>query len=86
MVKTGAITEMEGKFEHILAVIKEMKQGQEDMQANILNVISTKVYAIVEVELSLVLVILTSRFEATRRLFWDGPCNFEPRSDVEDDT
>ncbi|GBN70773.1 hypothetical protein AVEN_84384-1 [Araneus ventricosus] len=35
---------------------------------------------------SLVLVILTSRFEATRGLFWDGPRNFEPRSDDEDDT
>ncbi|GBL92602.1 hypothetical protein AVEN_123779-1 [Araneus ventricosus] len=32
------------------------------------------------------LVILTSRFEATRGLFWDGPRNFEPRSDDEDDT
>ncbi|GBO30438.1 hypothetical protein AVEN_74022-1 [Araneus ventricosus] len=32
------------------------------------------------------LVILTSRFEATRELFWDGPRNFEPRSDYEDDT
>ncbi|GBO06676.1 hypothetical protein AVEN_79355-1 [Araneus ventricosus] len=32
----------------------------------------------------LVLGILTSRFEATRGLFWDGPRNFEPRSD--DDT
>ncbi|GBM97638.1 hypothetical protein AVEN_101954-1 [Araneus ventricosus] len=30
-------------------------------------------------------VLLTSRFEATRRLFWDGPRNFEPRSDDEDD-
>ncbi|GBL76517.1 hypothetical protein AVEN_48812-1 [Araneus ventricosus] len=30
--------------------------------------------------------ILTSRFEATRGLFWDGPRNFEPRSDDEDDT
>ncbi|GBM10226.1 hypothetical protein AVEN_177494-1 [Araneus ventricosus] len=36
--------------------------------------------------LVLVLVILTSRFEATRGLFWDGPRNFEPRSDDEDDT
>ncbi|GBM74784.1 hypothetical protein AVEN_38714-1 [Araneus ventricosus] len=34
--------------------------------------------------LGLVLVILTSRFEATRGLFWDDPRNFEPRS--EDDT
>ncbi|GBM24737.1 hypothetical protein AVEN_141811-1 [Araneus ventricosus] len=34
----------------------------------------------------LVLVILTSRFEATRGLFWDEPRNFEPRSDDEDDT
>ncbi|GBM13261.1 hypothetical protein AVEN_164340-1 [Araneus ventricosus] len=33
-----------------------------------------------------VLVILTSRFEATQGLFWDGLCNFEPRSDDEDDT
>ncbi|GBM19518.1 hypothetical protein AVEN_107989-1 [Araneus ventricosus] len=32
------------------------------------------------------LVILTSRFEATRGLFWDVPRNFEPRSDDEDDT
>ncbi|GBN73153.1 hypothetical protein AVEN_64452-1 [Araneus ventricosus] len=32
------------------------------------------------------LVILTSRFEATRGLFRDGPSNFEPRSDDEDDT
>ncbi|GBM61684.1 hypothetical protein AVEN_57116-1 [Araneus ventricosus] len=31
------------------------------------------------------LVILTSRFEAARGLFWDGPRNFEPRSDVEGD-
>ncbi|GBM53226.1 hypothetical protein AVEN_14244-1 [Araneus ventricosus] len=31
------------------------------------------------------LVILTSRLEATRGLFWDGPRNFEPRSDDEDD-
>ncbi|GBL98205.1 hypothetical protein AVEN_268289-1 [Araneus ventricosus] len=31
------------------------------------------------------LVILTSRFEATRGLSWDGPRNFEPRSDDEDD-
>ncbi|GBM31246.1 hypothetical protein AVEN_223444-1 [Araneus ventricosus] len=31
------------------------------------------------------LVILTSRFEATRGLFWDGPRNFEPRSDEEGD-
>ncbi|GBM15041.1 hypothetical protein AVEN_266927-1 [Araneus ventricosus] len=29
------------------------------------------------------LVILTSRFEATRGLFWDGPRNCEPRSDTE---
>ncbi|GBM11903.1 Transposon Tf2-6 polyprotein [Araneus ventricosus] len=34
--------------------------------------------------LSLVLVILTSCFEATRGLFWDGPRNFELRSDDED--
>ncbi|GBM20671.1 hypothetical protein AVEN_230251-1 [Araneus ventricosus] len=27
-----------------------------------------------------------SRFEATRGLFRDGPRNFEPRSDDEDDT
>ncbi|GBN04046.1 hypothetical protein AVEN_220255-1 [Araneus ventricosus] len=32
------------------------------------------------------LVRLTSRFEATRGLFRDGPRNFEPRSDAEDDT
>ncbi|GBM17764.1 hypothetical protein AVEN_99646-1 [Araneus ventricosus] len=32
------------------------------------------------------LVVLASRFEATRGLFWDGPRNFEPRSDDEDDT
>ncbi|GBM91409.1 hypothetical protein AVEN_204279-1 [Araneus ventricosus] len=32
------------------------------------------------------LVILMSSFEATRGLFWDGPRNFEPRSDDEDDT
>ncbi|GBM92038.1 hypothetical protein AVEN_5499-1 [Araneus ventricosus] len=32
------------------------------------------------------LVTLTSRSEATRGLFWDGPHNFEPRSDDEDDT
>ncbi|GBL98433.1 hypothetical protein AVEN_187762-1 [Araneus ventricosus] len=31
------------------------------------------------------LIIFTSRFEATRRLFWDGPRNFEPHSDDEDD-
>ncbi|GBL82219.1 hypothetical protein AVEN_252406-1 [Araneus ventricosus] len=31
------------------------------------------------------LVILTSRFEATRGLFRDGPRHFEPRSDDEDD-
>ncbi|GBN02297.1 hypothetical protein AVEN_70736-1 [Araneus ventricosus] len=30
------------------------------------------------------LVILTSRFEATRGLFYDGPRNFEPRSDEKD--
>ncbi|GBL90648.1 hypothetical protein AVEN_219316-1 [Araneus ventricosus] len=30
-------------------------------------------------------IILTSRFEATRRLFRDGPRNFEPLSDDEDD-
>ncbi|GBN00978.1 hypothetical protein AVEN_223699-1 [Araneus ventricosus] len=30
--------------------------------------------------------ILTSRFEATRGLFWDGPRKLEPRSDDEDDT
>ncbi|GBN61477.1 hypothetical protein AVEN_263400-1 [Araneus ventricosus] len=30
------------------------------------------------------LAMLTSRFEATRGFFWDGPRNFEPRSD--DDT
>ncbi|GBM46985.1 hypothetical protein AVEN_217287-1 [Araneus ventricosus] len=29
---------------------------------------------------------LTSRCEATRGLFWDGPRNFEPPSDDEDDT
>ncbi|GBN05833.1 hypothetical protein AVEN_121647-1 [Araneus ventricosus] len=32
------------------------------------------------------LVTLTSRFEGTRGLFWDGPLNFEPRSDHEGDT
>ncbi|GBN70497.1 hypothetical protein AVEN_256454-1 [Araneus ventricosus] len=32
------------------------------------------------------LVILTSRFEATRGLFGDGPRNFEPRSHDEDRT
>ncbi|GBN55151.1 hypothetical protein AVEN_213934-1 [Araneus ventricosus] len=32
------------------------------------------------------LVILTSRFEATRGLLWDGPRNFEPRSNDEEDT
>ncbi|GBM82808.1 hypothetical protein AVEN_20252-1, partial [Araneus ventricosus] len=31
-------------------------------------------------------VILTSHFEATRALFWDGPRNFEPQSDDKDDT
>ncbi|GBN37806.1 hypothetical protein AVEN_102210-1 [Araneus ventricosus] len=31
-------------------------------------------------------VILTSRFKATRRIFWDGPRNFVSRSDYEDDT
>ncbi|GBM01685.1 hypothetical protein AVEN_271937-1 [Araneus ventricosus] len=31
------------------------------------------------------LLILTSRFEATRELFWDGPPNFEPQSDDKDD-
>ncbi|GBL88939.1 hypothetical protein AVEN_159028-1 [Araneus ventricosus] len=31
------------------------------------------------------LVILTSRFEATRGLFWDGLRNFEPQSDDEVD-
>ncbi|GBL86006.1 hypothetical protein AVEN_89066-1 [Araneus ventricosus] len=31
-------------------------------------------------------VILISRFEATRGLFWDGPRNFEPQSDDENDT
>ncbi|GBN90847.1 hypothetical protein AVEN_90765-1 [Araneus ventricosus] len=30
-------------------------------------------------------VILKSHFKATRGLFWDGPFNFEPRSDDEDD-
>ncbi|GBM12348.1 hypothetical protein AVEN_51088-1, partial [Araneus ventricosus] len=30
--------------------------------------------------------ILTSRFQATRGLSWDGPRNFGPRSDDEDDT
>ncbi|GBO41762.1 hypothetical protein AVEN_24533-1 [Araneus ventricosus] len=29
------------------------------------------------------LVMLTFHFEATRRLFWDGTRNFEPRSDAE---
>ncbi|GBL80745.1 hypothetical protein AVEN_165120-1, partial [Araneus ventricosus] len=32
------------------------------------------------------LVIFKSRFEAIRGLFWDGPRNFEPRSDDEGDT
>ncbi|GBN09649.1 hypothetical protein AVEN_225543-1 [Araneus ventricosus] len=32
------------------------------------------------------LVISTSRFEATRWLFWDGPHSFEPQSESEDDT
>ncbi|GBN00848.1 hypothetical protein AVEN_89216-1 [Araneus ventricosus] len=32
------------------------------------------------------LVTLTSRFEVTRGLFWDGPRNFELLSDDEDDT
>ncbi|GBL72274.1 hypothetical protein AVEN_115236-1 [Araneus ventricosus] len=32
------------------------------------------------------LVILTSRFEVTRGLFWDSPCNSEPRSEDEGDT
>ncbi|GBN81911.1 hypothetical protein AVEN_126619-1 [Araneus ventricosus] len=32
------------------------------------------------------IVLLTSRFEATRGLFLDGPSNFEPRSGDEDDT
>ncbi|GBO34653.1 hypothetical protein AVEN_165552-1 [Araneus ventricosus] len=32
------------------------------------------------------LVVLMSHFEATRGLFWDGPRNFEPWSDDEDDT
>ncbi|GBN43073.1 hypothetical protein AVEN_201041-1 [Araneus ventricosus] len=32
------------------------------------------------------LVILTSRFEAARGLFWDGPCNFESWSEDEGDT
>ncbi|GBL72112.1 hypothetical protein AVEN_115120-1 [Araneus ventricosus] len=27
------------------------------------------------------IIILTSRFEATRRIFWDGPRNVEPRSE-----
>ncbi|GBM83697.1 hypothetical protein AVEN_253679-1 [Araneus ventricosus] len=31
------------------------------------------------------LVTLTSCFEATNRLFWNGPRDFEPRSDDEDD-
>ncbi|GBM76355.1 hypothetical protein AVEN_36972-1 [Araneus ventricosus] len=31
-------------------------------------------------------ILVTSRFEATRGLFWDRPPNFEPRSDEEDDT
>ncbi|GBO31994.1 hypothetical protein AVEN_244599-1 [Araneus ventricosus] len=30
------------------------------------------------------LVIFTSRFEATRGLFYNGPCHFEPWSDDED--
>ncbi|GBN61782.1 hypothetical protein AVEN_89385-1 [Araneus ventricosus] len=32
------------------------------------------------------LVILASHFEATRGLIWEGPRNFEPRSDDEGDT
>ncbi|GBN07629.1 hypothetical protein AVEN_115647-1 [Araneus ventricosus] len=32
------------------------------------------------------LVILRSRFETTRGLFWDGPRNFETQSDDKDDT
>ncbi|GBM87907.1 hypothetical protein AVEN_170922-1 [Araneus ventricosus] len=32
----------------------------------------------------LILVLLTSCFEATRGLFWDGPRNSEPRPDDED--
>ncbi|GBM04747.1 hypothetical protein AVEN_20192-1 [Araneus ventricosus] len=32
------------------------------------------------------LVILTSRFEATRGLFWERHRHFEPRSDDEDDS
>ncbi|GBM20501.1 hypothetical protein AVEN_61045-1 [Araneus ventricosus] len=32
------------------------------------------------------LLVLTSNFEATRGLFWNGPRNFEPLSDDEDDT
>ncbi|GBO30947.1 hypothetical protein AVEN_188906-1 [Araneus ventricosus] len=32
------------------------------------------------------LVILTSRFEATQELFWEGPRHFEPRSDDEENT
>ncbi|GBM00937.1 hypothetical protein AVEN_151392-1 [Araneus ventricosus] len=35
---------------------------------------------------SQLLVKLTSRFEATRGLFWGGPRNFQHRSDDEDDT
>ncbi|GBN28695.1 hypothetical protein AVEN_162328-1 [Araneus ventricosus] len=32
------------------------------------------------------LIILTSHFKATRGLFWDGPRNFEPCSDDDDET
>ncbi|GBN28890.1 hypothetical protein AVEN_90441-1 [Araneus ventricosus] len=48
MVKTRAMAEMEGKFEQLLALKKEMKQWQEDIQVNILKVISGKVDAISE--------------------------------------
>ncbi|GBL73027.1 hypothetical protein AVEN_128192-1 [Araneus ventricosus] len=32
------------------------------------------------------LIKLTSRSEVTQELFWDRPCNSEPRSEHEDDT
>ncbi|GBM50900.1 hypothetical protein AVEN_171766-1 [Araneus ventricosus] len=35
-------------------------------------------------EIKFSLVVLTSRFEASRGLYWKGPCGFEPRSDDDD--
>ncbi|GBM29955.1 hypothetical protein AVEN_167434-1 [Araneus ventricosus] len=49
------------------------------------TVCCTDVDPTTEARTSLSLVILTSRFEVIRGLFWDGPCNFEQRSDDEDD-